>query len=93
MSDAKYSIKLATGDVVTGPIQGCGGTIPSGQAKRVQLQIDRANEGEPLGIYEPKPGCASMLVPVTVTEDNKHRMEYGRVSIDLRGATLIGEAK
>ena len=86
MSDAHYSIRLADGRTVTGPIQGCGGTIPSGQARRVAIQIERANAGDPLHIYEPAPGCASLRF---YNPNGPDRREV----IDLRGATLIGEVQ
>lgn len=73
-----YTLRLADGRTVTGPIQGCGGVVPAGQDARIQIQIDRANEGDALHIYEPAPGCASMHTP-----------GGGRITIDLRGATLI----
>jgi hypothetical protein len=89
MSDAYYTIKLADGRTLTGPIQGNGGTIPAGQEARIQIQIDRANAGEALGIYEPKPGHACMRW----YEHGTPGPEMPREHVDLRGATLvIGDA-
>lgn len=72
-----YTLTLADGRTVTGPIHGSGGTIPARQHDRVQREIDRANDGDRLGICEPAPGCASMHTP-----------SGGRLTIDLRGARL-----
>ena len=84
MSAAQYRLRLADGRIVTGPIQGCGGTIPSGQVRRIQIQIDRANAGEALGFYEPAPGCVSLRY---YNPNGPDRHE----TIDLRGAVLLGE--
>lgn len=83
MSHAQYTLELATGELVTGPIHGSGGTLGSGQHERLQIQIDRANEGEPLGIYEPKPGHASVHVTVTCPECSGSGMDPDQVDAEI----------
>jgi hypothetical protein len=84
VSETRYLIKQANGIYVRGPVHGCGGLIGGGSHNfdRLAKQIERANEGDELGIYEPKPGHARMYI------------DYGRdggtpIDVDLRGATLL----
>lgn len=88
MPHANYTLRLATGELVTGPIQGSGGTLGACQHERLQIQIDRANAGDELGIYEPKAGHASMHV---VAERDNPDLRKRRRAIDLRGAVLVRE--
>jgi len=87
ITDHAFTLKLATGEIVTGPIQGSGGTIHgSDAARRLQIEIKRADKGTPLGIYEPMPGHASLHLP----DPNQDLPVDKRTRpIDLRGATLI----
>lgn len=83
MSATLYTLQLADGRVVTGPIHGSGGLIGGGIQNwdRVQRQIARATEGDGLGVYEPKPGHARMYL-------NYDRDGGDPIDVDLRGALL-----
>lgn len=81
----RYTIRLATGALVTGPVQGSGGVIGSGEHNlaRLQTQTRRANAGEPLGIYEPRPGHVVMYPHYSAHDTGEP------VEVDLRGAEVI----
>ena len=79
----KFTLRLADGRVVTGPIQGAGGVVGTGGAARLRIDISRASEGKRLSIYEPKPGFARVY-------PNYSALETGEpLDVDLRGAELI----
>src|SRR6185503_3454878 len=49
--------ELADGRRVTGPVQGCGGTISAvGGVQRLTVEVTHARTGRRLGVYEPSPG-------------------------------------
>lgn len=86
MPATHYHIKQRNGISVRGPIHGSGGIVGGGphNRRRLQLEIDHATQGEPLGIFEPKPGHARMYT------------DYGPdggtpIDVDLRGAVLLDE--
>ena len=85
MGAARFTFRLASGAVV-GPvaIHGAGGPIPEvlDARRRVQRAIERATEGRPLEIAEPRPGHV-VGYRATAAGDSD------RIEIDMRGATLI----
>jgi len=85
MAAARFTFRLANGGVV-GPvsIHGAGGPIEMryDARSRVTRLIQRATDGKPLDVTEPKPGHVRSYVQ-NPTADNSEGL------IDLRGATLI----
>lgn len=57
----RFRIVTADGKVHVGAVQGCGGTVSGRHAlRRMWVEIGRATEGDPLGIFEPQPGCCCL---------------------------------
>lgn len=80
-----WTIELATGERVTGAIQGCGGLIGTGfhNADRIRGMIINATRGRPTHVFEPTPGHCRMYPNATTRDAGDH------VDVDLRGAKLI----
>lgn len=85
LSSRAYTIRLATGELVTGPVHGSGGVVGHGQgnADRIRRAIRRANKGESTGLYEPQPGHARMYPAYSANDSGEPR------DVDLRGAELV----
>ncbi len=84
MSDAyRFLLKLADGRYVAGPIQGSGGVLTRQCLPWLLESIDRAQQGEPLGMYEPQPGHVCMF------PDYSAEGQGVRLIADLRGAHVI----
>jgi hypothetical protein len=65
---------------VRGSVHGSGGVMRGTDTlDRLRLAIERANDGEDIGIYMPLPGHARMYI-----DDNSD----DRFDVDLRGATV-----
>jgi len=86
MPATRYTLKLATGEIVTGCIHGSGGLVGGGphNADRVRKLIERASKGWSLSVYEPKPGHCAMY-PAYDTDFSAWR------HVDLRGAEFVAQ--
>lgn len=81
---ALATLRLASGEVV-GPLNmfGAGGVVCKHARIReyFEIQIRRANAGDPLWCYEPAPGHCLMLRSGRTDEESR--------CVDLRGAVII----
>ncbi len=78
----KLTIKEESGREFTGQVFGSGGMVQGDWAlTRTRHYIELANEGEPLPIYEPKPGHCKLVLHAG--------RDYDTVEVvDLRNATV-----
>jgi hypothetical protein len=79
MSTPRFRIITKRGKVVTGVVQGSGGSIET--LARLRGVISLATRGRDSGIYEPKPGHAAVYPNFNAHGDGK------MVAVDMRGAT------
>lgn len=82
MTATLFTIRLASGEVVTTHVHGSGGAMAVGAAGCLRLQIRRANEGRRLQVYEPLPGHVRAYRQ-TAKADVDERV------LDLRGAEIL----
>jgi hypothetical protein len=87
MRDFEVTIRAVSGEFVTGAVQGAGGILRE-QVKhplrrRVEALIERATNGDPLSVYEPKPGHILMFAGYCAAHDGERRI------VDLRGAEIV----
>jgi len=81
MSTPRFRIVTKSGKVVTGVVQGAGGSIST--LARLKGAIHRATRGHDSGIYEPRPGHAAVY-------PNYSAQSNGRmVVVDMRGALAL----
>lgn len=79
----RFEFLLADGRVVTGVVHGCGGVLSRpGDLERLQLSIERAKEGDPLAVYEPRPGHVRVYPHYSAYHQGDH------IDVGLRGATV-----
>ncbi len=84
MSAHRFAIKLRDGEVVVGPVQGCGGVVERrGGFGRLRVAIVHAEEGLPTGLYEPRPGWAR------VYPEYSAQGQGPAIDVDLRGAEVL----
>lgn len=77
----RWTLKLADGRVVTGPIHGAGGKLGPDR-RTIERAIRQINRGRDSGCYEPEPGHLSLSTLYTAHFDV-------REAIDVRGARVI----
>lgn len=83
----EVTLRLRNKKVVRGVVQGSGGVLRDlkrrSAADAVQRLIERANAGNPLPVYEPKPGFVKLWQGMS-TESNGTALV-----INLRGARVV----
>jgi hypothetical protein len=83
----EVTLRLKNKKVVTGVVQGSGGLIRDlkrrSAEEQVRVLIDRANDGDPLSVYEPKPGHVKLWQGMSVGDNGKG------VVVNLKGARVV----
>jgi len=65
----RFLFRLADGRELVGPVQGCSGFV--GSLDRLLADRARAAAGEPLGVYEPRPGCVKVCPAYSAAGDGE----------------------